>query len=870
MNTLFKNVSGRGRVLVGDTENNGLLLTHDKNWLIAYIDRNTKEIFVFTDQYVEPTHKYRGYVCGSIKDGVRFGAESSKLTVHNMMGYDWWIFNSISPEIWNITTCPPWSPKLQDTLVQSRVQWYDRPCPRGYKGTHGLAAWGYRVGVPKPEIDDWTTWSQAMLTRVVDDIRINDRVADALDAERAELISIGVDTVETYERCKQTQFWQTQQEINGWLADQPKMRHYVDTFTEAANKLAAEIEPLLPKKVETSGKITNEEFMEKWNNYVEEMKKIGITDLRRLLAVPPTRYDIVEIKGEATRRARKKLVTMTTSFLNSGEINGYVIKNLENGDVYGHVHPKIKEARDAMEQAALDKKVWKVVKQTHFGVKGYNANLCKYFGIQPEDWFDPHKQLVGGAFSRISFSDTRMSQDAIVKRYLLEKCGWLPDEYNIKKDRDNKAYKAVADKDGNLVKYNPKKHSAYQYVTHDDVDYLLWDQTFKKFSDLRPSVIQTSPKLTESSYDTIEGDLGEKIATYNTLMHRVRTLENPSNEEKGWLNLIREDGRLSAGASVFATSTGRMAQYGIVNVPSGSAKFGKPMREVWTCEKGTTLLSADMNSAQLVLLANFMGDEAFTYAVTKGKEFIEVSEEDYDGQPYYKHDKENHFYEIYSGTDAHTMNSVAFGLNTQEDIEKARLTQDHDLIDKITKGRKIAKNCIYALLFGAGDEKFARTAKKRTAAEGKAIKETYFKRLPKLRALLDRLEQQWRKHKWKRGGYIRVAGAWLFCKSSHKLLNYLLMGSEASVQNEAVNLANRKLVENGWTKLNGLKPAVGVRWVCSYHDEATVECPEDIAMDVKREVCDWKYGQASKNLGLHPDTLVTGTAKVGYNWLDVH
>lgn len=864
--------SGVGRHITGDSENNGLLLTHDKNWVIAWIDENTEEIFVYTDQEVSSSHKYSHHIRGSLKDGVAFALQASKVTVHNLMGYDWFIFNSISPELWNITTVPPWSPKLQDTLVQSRVQWYDRPCPKCYKGTHGLAAWGFRVGVPKPEVDDWTVWSPLMLTRVVDDIRINLRVVKALRAEHAALISIGVDTTDTYERCKQTQFWQAQQEINGWLANKDLMRRYADQFELNAQELARDIEPLLPKTVKVSGgKVTYEEFQVAWNTYRDFMISIGVNDVKTLIKVPKTRYEMVEYKGEMVRRACKKLVRAYTTFINVGDTKVYIIKNTVTGDIVrGFSSVRMKESREKLISLGLDKKEWKVVKEVTFGVKGYDAHTCKHFELSPDDWHNPEKRIVEGAHSRLKFVDSTMSQSDVVKNYLLKFCDWLPDEYNIKKDKEGKPCKVLATKQGKLVVYNPKTHAAYESIDHHGKRYVKWDMTFKRFPDFKPSVIRTSPRLTESSFDTIEGGIGENIAKYNTLMHRRRTLENPTQDEKGWLNQIRSDGRLSAGASVFATSTGRMAQYGIVNVPSGSAKFGKQMREVWTCEDGTVLLSADMNSAQLVLLANYMGDDAFTYAVTKGKEYIEVSEADYDGQPYYKHDVENGYYEIYAGTDAHTLNSVAFGLNTQSDIEEARITQNHDLIDKITSGRKLAKNGIYALLFGAGDEKFARTVKKRTAAEGKEVKETYFRRLPKLKALLDRLEKEWKEHKWKRGGYIKVAGAWLYCNSSHKLLNYLLMGSEAQVQNEAVNLANRKLIETGWTKLNGLKPAIGVRWVCSYHDEATVECPEDIAMDVKLTVNDWKYGQASKNLGLHEDTLVTGAAKIGKNWLDVH
>ena len=143
------------------------------------------------------------------------------------------------------------------------------------------------------------------------------------------------------------------------------------------------------------------------------------------------------------------------------------------------------------------------------------------------------------------------------------------------------------------------------------------------------------------------------------------------------MNQIRPDGRLSAGAMVFGTSTGRMTQYGIVNVPSGAAVYGAPMREVWTCEDGTDIISVDQNSAQLVLLCNFMGDEDFTKAVTEGKESVEFTKQD-DGRYYCKHldkylnpetdkylryDAENDLYEVYTGTDAHTLNSIYFGLN---------------------------------------------------------------------------------------------------------------------------------------------------------------------------------------------------------------
>jgi len=90
------------------------------------------------------------------------------------------------------------------------------------------------------------------------------------------------------------------------------------------------------------------------------------------------------------------------------------------------------------------------------------------------------------------------------------------------------------------------------------------------------------------------------------------------------------------------------------------------------------LVSVDMDSAQLRLLANFMGDEEFTKAVLEG------SEEDDQGN--------------YLGTDIHTFNAISFGLLTQNDVDRARETQDETLISYLTYWRKKSKNGIYALL----------------------------------------------------------------------------------------------------------------------------------------------------------------------------
>jgi hypothetical protein len=367
----------------------------------------------------------------------------------------------------------------------------------------------------------------------------------------------------------------------------------------------------------------------------------------------------------------------------------------------------------------------------------YDKHTASHFGITQES--AKTDRMVAGAYTKIFFEAARMSQHAVVKDYLLS-IGWKPTQYTYEKDKDGK-------------------------FIRDD----------------RGKMIPKSPKLTEDSFDSIEGELGTQIAHYNTYNHRRRTFLNDKDTSKGWLNMIRPDGRISTGCMVFSTATGRGVQKGLVNCPSPSALFGAEMRRPWIADEGKVLVSVDQDSSQLRLLANFMGDPLYTDTVLNGMEY----------------DADHN----YVGTDVHTRNGIAFGVLPESLVEEARATQNKDLIKQCTDIRKYSKNGIYAFLFGAGNQKLAETLKLKTAAQGEAIKEAFTANLPAIGILLERLKRQYKEHAYYRGGYIQVAGGtWLYCESEHKLLNYLLMGSEAVVQNQAVCWVNNEMIRRG---LNG-------------------------------------------------------------------
>ena len=62
---------------------------------------------------------------------------------------------------------------IQDTFIWSQLLWPDVQIPKGAKGRHGLDAWGLRFGIPKPKHEDWSQYSEEMLIRNQEDVKIN-------------------------------------------------------------------------------------------------------------------------------------------------------------------------------------------------------------------------------------------------------------------------------------------------------------------------------------------------------------------------------------------------------------------------------------------------------------------------------------------------------------------------------------------------------------------------------------------------------------------------------------------------------------------------------------------------------------------------
>jgi DNA polymerase I-like protein with 3'-5' exonuclease and polymerase domains len=200
-------------------------------------------------------------------------------------------------------------------------------------------------------------------------------------------------------------------------------------------------------------------------------------------------------------------------------------------------------------------------------------------------------------------------------------------------------------------------------------------------------------------------------------------------------------------------------------------------------------------------------------------------------------------------------------------------TDNHSLTAKIgeLESRDIAKSVMYCLLFGGGDAKLAKTAKK-PSGSGALLRERLYRGLDGLGDLMDRLVKEWRatarqkynpkfnRMEYENGIITGLDGRPIRVPYEHQLLVYLLQSDEAVMMSYAYNLMWRRLSEK-------FVPIKQFGVVCFMHDEVNVECDTDIAEEVKAitEQCIVDAGLFYKISCPH-----VGDGKIGRNWKEIH
>jgi DNA polymerase-1 len=312
-----------------------------------------------------------------------------------------------------------------------------------------------------------------------------------------------------------------------------------------------------------------------------------------------------------------------------------------------------------------------------------------------------------------------------------------------------------------------------------------------------------SYKVDESVLRGIDHPIAGDLLSYLLVQKRLGQL---AEGQQAWLKL-QKNGVIHGRVNTNGAVTGRCTHQtpNVAQVPSVRAEFGSECRELFTVRNGYKLVGCDASGLELRMLAHYM---AF-----------------YDRGEYAK---------IVTEGDVHTVNQQAAGLETRDQ----------------------AKTFIYALLYGAGDEKIGNIAGG-NAQLGQQLKRKFFSSLPALARLQADVQR-----KVKHGGELKgLDGRILPIRSSHAALNMLLQSAGAVCMKVA-------LIQL-FHLLNGLRWQHGREYafVANIHDEFQAEVVPDKA-EVFGKLAVESIQHVTKQLKLN--VPLDGEYKIGNNWSETH
>jgi DNA polymerase I len=193
-----------------------------------------------------------------IYHGLRMLSNADLIVGHNIIGFD-------IPAIQKVY---PWfQPKglVRDTLVLTRLMWphIEEPdhklvasgkLPRKYRGSHGLAAWGYRLGELKDEYSGgWESWSPKMQAYMDQDVVVTEKLWH-LCVKEAEAWGVPIDDPNPPPKADCIELEHRVAEIcvkiekHGWAFDFDAANKLVSKLTARKMELAPQLQELFPPR----------------------------------------------------------------------------------------------------------------------------------------------------------------------------------------------------------------------------------------------------------------------------------------------------------------------------------------------------------------------------------------------------------------------------------------------------------------------------------------------------------------------------------------------------------------------------------------------------------------------------------------------
>jgi DNA polymerase I-like protein with 3'-5' exonuclease and polymerase domains len=317
------------------------------------------------------------------------------------------------------------------------------------------------------------------------------------------------------------------------------------------------------------------------------------------------------------------------------------------------------------------------------------------------------------------------------------------------------------------------------------------------------------PRVDEAVLSSLGYKEADLLSDYLTTQKRLGQL---ADGDEAWLKLVGTDNRIHGRVNTNGAITGRCTHRNpnMAQIPSAPE-----YRSLFTASKGKVLVGVDASGLELRCLAHFLG----------------------------RYDKGEYAKAILEG-DIHWANAIAFGLT--KDAVQDKSNPEHKA------ARNQAKGAIYALIYGAGNDKLGMVLggdRKR----GSKARANFEAKVPAYLRLKEDVSTALAANGFLRG----VDSRPLYPRSEHAALNTLLQSAGAVVMKAACVIA--------WDAF--LSKGIEVEQVASVHDEYQfIVSPWD--GDQVGKIVVKAIQQAGKDLGFR--CQLDGEYRVGANWAETH
>lgn len=331
---------------------------------------------------------------------------------------------------------------------------------------------------------------------------------------------------------------------------------------------------------------------------------------------------------------------------------------------------------------------------------------------------------------------------------------------------------------------------------------MIADRLIKKYN-WKPKELSPTgqPVINENVLEGMDYEEAPLLKEYFLV---TKTLGQLADGNNAWLKLVAADGAIHGYVDTIGAVTGRCTHNSpnLAQVPAVGGFMGKECRELFRAREGYKLVGCDASGLELRCLAHYMNDPEYTHEILNG--------------------------------DIHTKNQQMAGLATRAE----------------------AKRFIYAFNYGGGDALIGSIVGG-DAKKGKAIKKKFLEGLPKLKKLIDGVQ-----NKIKIKGYLKgIDKRILKVREQYKGLNVLLQSAGAIVMKKALCILNDDIEAKGW-EIND-----DIAFVLNVHDEYQAEVKPELVEEYKVMAVE-AIRKAGEYFGFR--CPLDGEAKVGDSWYDTH